>query len=136
MPANKRGGRRPGAGRKKTLGHTLRDAIDSIDCDRIFTQLDEWSKGKPVVCPHCFKDTGARTADTVALQSALELLNRRLGKSVQQVSIDITEQIVLSADQIDTILQRYEIASKAIEGEVKLIEATASQMIPFTKGDD
>ena len=122
MSANKRGGVRPGAGRKKTLGHTLRDAIDSIDCNRIFTQLDEWAKGRPVVCPYCLKDTGARTADTVALQSALELLNRRLGKSVQQVTVDLTEQIILSGDQIDAIIERYEIASKAIEGEYKLLK--------------
>ena len=111
---SKRGGPRPGAGRKKTVKRQVIDAIGNIDCERIFKSLDEWSKGKPVICPHCLNDTGQRTADTVALQSAVELLNRRLGKPVAKQEVDITTNIVLTADQIDTILERYQIAQRSL----------------------
>ena len=62
--------------------------------------------------------------DTVALQSALELLNRRLGKVPQQVQLDITETIQLDADQIDLLVERFKIAQRALlpEGESDIIE--------------
>lgn len=103
---SKRGGRRPGAGRKKTPSTQLRDAIDNLDVEGIFKRLEEWAKGKEIVCPHCMAKTGQRTADTVALQSAIELLNRRLGKVPQSVSVDITERIELNADQVERLIER------------------------------
>ncbi|MCJ7458354.1 MAG: hypothetical protein MUP17_05125 [candidate division Zixibacteria bacterium] len=121
----------PGSGRKKLVKRQIRDAIQEINLEEIFGNLKEWAKGKPVICPYCQKDTGASTADTVALASAIELLNRRLGKPMQQVKVDITETIQLTADQIDLLLERYRIAQRAslpamtdvIEGEVKLIDS-------------
>ena len=104
---SKRGGRRPGAGRKKTPSKQLRDAIDGIDVESIVLSLREWAKGKEVVCPHCFEHTGAYTADTVSLQSAIELLNRRLGKVPQSVQLDVTETIQLDADQIESVLFKH-----------------------------
>ena len=90
----------------------------------IVNNLKQWAKGKEVVCPHCGERTGAYTADTVALQSAIELLNRRLGKVPQSVQLDVTQTIQLTADQIDMLIERYQIASRAllpeaIEGEYK-----------------
>ena len=124
-PISKRGGRRPGAGRKKGLKRSFQDAIDGIKVDDLVKSLEHWAKGKEVICPHCNERTGCYTADTVALQSAIELLNRRLGKPAQQIKVDITETIQLSADQIDLLLERYQIAQKAvpvITTEVKLLE--------------
>ena len=100
------GGRRPGAGRKKTPSKTLTDAIDNLDIEGIFKRLEDWSKGQEVVCPHCMEKTGRFTADTVALQSAIELLNRRLGKVPQSVNVDITERIQLDADQIAGVISK------------------------------
>ena len=111
----RRGGRRPGAGRKKEPSRQLRDAIDGINVEEIVNNLREWAKGREVVCPHCNKRTGAYTADTVALQSAIELLNRRLGKVPQSVQLDVTETIQLNADQIMTIIQRHPVLSRAYE---------------------
>ena len=120
------GGRRPGAGRRKTPSRQFKDAIANINVAEIVANLKDWARGKPVYCPYCDKDTGVYTADTVALQSAIELLNRRLGKVPQSVQLDITETIQLTADQIDLIVERYQIAQRAllgevIEGEVKVI---------------
>lgn len=118
---NTRGGRRPGAGRKKEPSRQLRDAIENINVEEIVASLKVWSKGKEIVCPHCLKRTECFIPDTVALQSAIELLNRRLGKVPQSVQVDITETIQLSADQIDLLIERYKIANQAllIEGEYK-----------------
>ena len=101
----KHGGRRPGAGRKPTPSTQLKDAIAEINIPKIVRNLEKWSEGKEVVCPHCQERTGVYVPDTVALQSALELLNRRLGKVPQQVQLDVTETIQLNADQIDSVLR-------------------------------
>jgi hypothetical protein len=101
----KHGGRRPGAGRKKTPSTQLKDAIQEINIPKIVKKLERWSQGKEVVCPHCQERTGVYVPDTVALQSALELLNRRLGKVPQQVQVDITETIQLNADQLEGVLR-------------------------------
>jgi len=123
-----------GSGRKKKPGRALRDAIEAINVEEIVNNLREWAKGKEIVCPHCNQRTGAFTADTVALQSAIELLNRRLGKPIQRHEVDITETIQLNADQIDTVMRNHlpqivemyrpEITAllpEAIEGEYKEI---------------
>ena len=123
---DKRGGRRPGAGRKKEPSSQLRDAIQEVNLPKIVKNLERWSEGKEVVCPHCTERTGVYVPDTVALQSAIELLNRRLGKVPQQVQLDITEKIQLTADQCDALIERFRIAQLAllqqgdvIEGEYK-----------------
>ena len=96
-----------GSGRTKTPGRLFRDAIEEIDVSRIVKNLEKWSKGKEVICPECLKHTGVYVPDTVALQSAIELLNRRLGKPVQRQEIDITTTIQLNADQIDQVLRNH-----------------------------
>ena len=110
------------SGRKRNVGRLLKDSIEAIDIPKIVKNLEKWSEGKEVICPKCLKGTGIYIPDTVALQSAIELLNRRLGKPVQKHEIDITETIQLTADQIDTLIERYQIAQRAIDGEVKLLE--------------
>lgn len=114
-----------GSGRKKKPGTELRDAIQEVNIPKIVKNLERWSEGREVVCPHCATKTGVHVPDTVALQSALELLNRRLGKVPQSVQVDITETIQLSADQIDLLIERYQIANRALltEGESAIIEA-------------
>ena len=96
----------PGSGRKKEPSSQLRCAIEGINVTKIVKNLEKWSEGKEVICPHCMERTGVFVPDTVALQSGIELLNRRLGKPVQRTELDITERIELSADQIDGLLQR------------------------------
>jgi len=94
-----------GSGRTKLPKRQFKDAIQDINVAEIVKSLTTWSKGKEVICPFCNRNTGAYTADTVALQSAIELLNRRLGKPVQKHEVDITETIQLNADQWDTVLR-------------------------------
>ena len=94
-----------GSGRKKLPKRLFKDAIQNIDDSEIIESLQTWARGKEVVCPRCNQPTGAYTADTVALQSAIELLNRKRGKVPQSVQLDITETIQLDADQIDQVLR-------------------------------
>ena len=96
-----------GSGRKKTPGTELKDAIASINIPKIVKNLEKWSTGHEVTCPHCQERTGVYVPDTVALQSAVELLNRRLGKPVQRQEIDITQTIQLNADQLDNVLRNH-----------------------------
>ena len=95
------------SGRKRNVGRLLKDSIEAIDIPKIVKNLEKWSEGKEVVCPRCLEHTGIYVPDTVALQSAIELLNRRLGKPVQKHEVDITETIQLNADQIDTLLKSH-----------------------------
>ena len=96
-----------GSGPKKKAGTELKDAIGAVNLPKIVKNLERWSEGKEVVCPHCAERTGVYVPDTVALQSAIELLNRRLGKVPQQVQVDITEKIQLNADQIDQVMRNH-----------------------------
>ena len=99
------GGR--GSGRRKEPSRLFKDAIERIDDHEIIESLMSWAKGREVVCPHCNEHTGAFTADTVALQSAIELLNRKRGKVPQNLQVDVTERIELSADQIDVLIEKH-----------------------------
>jgi len=116
------GGNRPGAGRKKEPSTQLRDAIGEVNLPKIVRNLEKWSEGREVVCPHCQERTGIYVPDTVALQSALELMNRRLGKVPQQVQVDITETIQLSGDQCDALIERFKFAQRALLPEGDIIE--------------
>lgn len=120
----RRGGRRPGAGRKKKPSTQIKDAIDSININEIFEKLELWAKGEPVKCPYCGKDTGKFTADNVALESAKELLNRRLGKSVQRQELDVNVNVTQIATVYREALTEAEGEYKEIiEGETKLIDS-------------
>lgn len=103
-----------GSGPRKKIARKIQDAIADIDVDEILRNLKEWAKGTPVMCPHCKLDTGARTSDTVALQSAIELLNRRLGKPVQKQEMDINVNVA-------QIAYVYREALTLAEGEYKLL---------------
>jgi len=120
-----------GSGPKKKAARQLRDSIGEVNLDKIVKNMERWSEGKEVVCPKCLEHTGVYVPDTIALQSALELVNRKLGRVPQQVQVDSTETIQLSADQIDLLVERYGIANKAllpvgdsaiIEGEYETVE--------------
>jgi len=97
----------PGSGRPFEPKRLRKDAISKVDIDKIFKNLEKWSTGYEVMCPHCLKMTGKYVPDTISLQSAIELLNRRLGKVPQSVQIDITETIQLNADQIDQVMRNH-----------------------------
>ena len=94
-----------GSGPKRKPGTELRDAIGEVNLTKIIKNLEKWSEGKEVICPKCLERTGVYVPDTIALQSAIELVNRRLGKVPQSVQLDITETIQLNADQIDQVLR-------------------------------
>ena len=100
------GGYRPGAGRKKKPHTQIREAIDKIDIPRCIHNLEIAAQGKPVICPHCKQNTNIKTCDTVALQANVELINRVLGKPKQTQEIDITQTIVLTADQIESYIRK------------------------------
>jgi len=109
------GGRRLGAGRKKTPTTQVKDAIDAIDVPACLGRLEQWAQGNPVICPFCGRDTGIKTADTVAIQADLELLNRKLGKSRQVTELDITHRHELTGDQCDALFERAMLAHKEVE---------------------
>jgi len=118
-----------GSGRKKLPKRLFKDAIQNIDDNEIIESLMAWAKGKEVVCPHCEKGTGAYTADTVALQSAIELLNRKRGKVPQQVQVDITEKIQLSGDQCDALIERFKLAQRALLNEGDIVDAEYKEVV-------
>ena len=113
-PIKKWGGKRPGAGRPKTIRRQVQDAIDEVDGARLYQLLTQWSEGEPVICPHCLKNTGQYTGNNVALESVKELLNRKYGKSIARSEIDITTNIRLTADQVDLLIERYQISQRAL----------------------
>jgi len=119
------GGRRVGAGRKKTPSTQLSEALSNLDGDipSLFDKLKQWAEGTSVICPYCKKDTGIHTADNVALQAAIEIINRRLGKPKQVSEVDVTERIELTADQCAALLLRAKAAM--IEGEYKLLDSSS-----------
>ena len=116
-----------GSGRKKAPGTQLRDAIEEINIPKIVKNLEKWSQGKEVICPRCTERTGVYVPDTVALQSAIELLNRRLGKPVQRQEIDITTTIQLNADQIDQVLRNH---------LPQIVELYRSEIMLLTEGKE
>ena len=76
---------------------------------------------KPIECPSC-----GQSIHVIDKDVGMYLVDRVLGKPKQQVKVDITETIQLTADQIDLIVERYQIVQRAllgevIEGEVKVI---------------
>ena len=83
----------------------------------IITELEKLSK--PFPCPHC-----GNTIKIIDKDVGMYLIDRVLGKPKQRTEVDITETIQLTADQIDMLIERYQIASRAllpeaIEGEYK-----------------
>jgi len=126
MLAIKHGGKRVGAGRKKAPSRQFKDAIQDINVSEIVQSLTEWAKGKSVICPKCGEDTLCYTADTVALQSAIELLNRSLGKSVQK-SISLTANIQLTGDDCDELFERYQIANRALLGTGEILDTVSEE---------
>jgi len=116
-----------GSGRTKAPGTQLRDAIEEINIPKIVKNLEKWSQGKEVICPRCTERTGVYVPDTVALQSAIELLNRRLGKPVQRQEIDITTTIQLNADQIDQVLRNH---------LPQIVELYRSEIMLLTEGKE
>ena len=111
-----------GSGRPKEPRRLVKDALDSVDIDKLLKKLGKWADGKPVICPHCLKNTGACIPDQVSLQSVLELLNRTMGKVPQSVQLDVTETIQLDADQVMKLIERYQIATRAMLTEGDIIE--------------
>ena len=97
----------PGSGRPYEPKRQLKDAIEAINIPKIVKNLEKWSTGHEVTCPKCLERTGVYVPDTVALQSAVELLNRRLGKPVQRQELDITSHVQFNADQLDMILENH-----------------------------
>ena len=127
MNKGKWGGVRPGAGRKRSLRLEWRDAIDNIDVAGLVKKLEEYAEGKPVICSVCGNECG-RLPDTLAIQAAIELLNRRLGKPVQKTELDITERIVLTSVQIEKIMQRYQLAQRLMLPAGKVSTSTVDKV--------
>lgn len=82
---------------------------------------------KPMTCPEC-----GHTIKIIDKDVGMYLIDRVLGKPTQRHEVDVTETIQLSGDQIDLLVRRYEIATRAllpcgtiegiIEGEVKDVQ--------------
>ena len=118
-----------GSGRKKAPGTELRDSIEAINIPKIVKNLEKWSQGHEVICPKCLEHTNIYVPDTVALQSAIELLNRRLGKPVQRQEIDITSHVQFNADQLDTIIRNH------LPQIVEIYRAEIAGLLSEGKGD-
>ena len=73
---------------------------------------------KPIPCPSC--GNAIRVIDK---DVGMYLVDRVMGRPKQRTEVDITERIILTADQVDMLIERYRIAQGAvIEAEVKLLE--------------
>lgn len=71
---------------------------------------------KPIECPSCGHQIRVIDKDV-----GMYLVDRVMGKPKQKHEVDITENIQLTADQVDLLIERYRIASRAL-----LPEATPS----------
>ena len=128
-------GKKGASGRRKTPSTQLKEALSGLDktIPELFAKLNQWTDGSSVICPHCKRDTGVKVPDNVALQAAIELINRRLGKPKQVQEIDITERIELTADEAARILLKAQEARQSIEGEYRMLpEGSGSQKDTFT----
>ena len=63
----------------------------------IISELEKLTK--PFSCPHCGNEIRVIDKDV-----GMYLIDRVMGKPKQRTEVDITQTIVLNADQIDTIL--------------------------------
>ena len=78
---------------------------------RLLEELEKLTK--PIPCPNC-----GHTIQHMDKDVGMYLVDRVMGKPTQKHEVDITEQIILSGDQIDIVVERYRIAEKALLGEV------------------
>jgi len=106
---------------KKYKGKTVQD-IERELAFRVPDIIAELEKlAKPMTCPSC-----GHSMQVIDKDVGMYLVDRVMGKPRQEHKVDITETIQLSADQIDLLIKRYDIAGRAllgpvIEGEVKVL---------------
>jgi len=103
-----------GSGPKKEPTTLLREALAALDGDipGLFERLKEWAEGKSVVCPHCGRDTGMRTADTVAFEAAKELIDRRLGKTKHMTDVTVHGSVDMALNLFKVAVQEIELSDR------------------------
>ena len=94
----------PAAGFRRTKAYTAK-TIQELDADlqakapRIIEELERLTK--PLPCPHC-----GNKIEVIDKEVGMYLLNRAMGMPKQRQEVDITQQIELSADQVEVLVQR------------------------------
>jgi len=118
-----RGGARVGAGRKKEPTTLLKEAINNLEGDMpaIIEELKKLALGKPVKCPNCGAEVGLKQIDR---EAGIYLVDRIFGKPTIHTELDITDRIELSSEQIERIIQRYQIAERLMLSQAATQEAT------------
>ena len=113
----KAGFRRTGKYKSKTLQELEQEL--ALKAPDIVAELEKLTK--PIECPNC-----GNSIKVIDKDVGMYLIDRVLGKPKQRTEVDITETIQLTADQVDMLIERYQIASRAllpvIEGEYKEVE--------------
>lgn len=112
-----RGGRRPGAGRKKALPTQFKEAIDRIDVGSCLENLQAMADGKAIMacCPQCHYEFEVKGKGTGDREANIYLVDRRVGKPKQVQELDITHRIELSADQCEALIERAKLAQQEVK---------------------
>ena len=119
----------PKAGFRRTKYHasnTLKSALEHLEGDipGILEELKKLALGKPVVCPNCGHEVGIKQIDR---EAAFYLCDRILGKPTIHTELDITDRIELSSEQIERIIQRYQIAERLMLSQAATQSAATTQ---------
>ena len=94
----KAGFRRTGKYKSKTLQELEQEL--TLKAPDIVAELEKLTK--PIECPNC-----GHTIKVIDKDVGMYLLDRVMGKPKQKHEVDITENIQLNADQIDTLVVRH-----------------------------
>ena len=94
----KAGFRRTGRRKSKTLQELEQEL--ALKAPDIVAELEKLTK--PIECPNC-----GHTIKVIDKDVGMYLLDRVMGKPKQKHEVDITENIQLNADQIDTLVVRH-----------------------------
>ena len=124
------GGKREGAGRRKTLSTLMKEAIsnDSQNLPAYFKALSEQAlREKEVVCPHCKGGFVVKIAGD--RESITYLIDRHMGKAKQQVDIKGGES--LGAGLVQKIFDKVDEAQRLREARYLEIEAPQSKSDSF-----
>jgi hypothetical protein len=98
----------------KKINSTSLEDIEKQLARRVPDIISELQKlTKPIPCPHCGNEVRFIDKDV-----GMYLVDRVMGRPKQKTEVDITQSIQLTADQVDLLIHRYEIAQRALLGPV------------------
>jgi len=105
----------PAAGFRRTKKYKTKSLQEleqdlALKAPDIVAELEKLTK--PFECPSC-----GVTIRIIDKDVGMYLVDRAMGKPKQKHEVDVTENIQLTADQVDMLVERYRIASRALLSE-------------------